>query len=98
MPKIRGGGKKKSTLVGCKVNESLLNRIDTMLEQEPAPFASRAEFLHTLIAEFFGREEQKALQKQAILEFIRSDPDIVAAIRERALAILSEELSATRDE
>jgi hypothetical protein len=68
-----------------------------MLDQEPAPFASRAEFLHTLIAEFFGRAEQKALQKQAILEFIRTDPDILTAIRERALAILSEDLeSATK--
>ncbi|WOX55045.1 hypothetical protein R6Y95_06105 [Methanoculleus palmolei] len=99
MPKIKGGGKKGSTLVGCKVNEELLNKIDTMLDQEPAPYASRAEFVYTLIAEYFGKDEQRKLEKEALIVFIKTDPDIADAIRERALAILSEDLkSATQDE
>jgi len=99
MPKIKGGGKEGSTAVVCRVNEEYLNKIDSMLEKRPAPFASRSEFLYTLIVDYFGKEERKAIEIKALLELIRTDPDIAAAIRERALEILSEDpKSATRDE
>lgn len=93
MPKIAGGGKGDSTLVGCKVNDVYLSKIDAMLENRPAPFASRSDFVYSLIVDYFGKEEAKERQKEAILEFIRNDPDIKQAIRSRAMEILAADLA-----
>lgn len=91
MAVIKGSGKGK--LIGCRVNEEYQRKIDTILSGENSPFSSQADFVYTLIIEYFERERVERIQKETILEFIKNDPDVKKAIRDRAIEILSADLA-----
>lgn len=91
MGAIKGSG--KDNLIACRVNDDCLEKIDNMLSRDKPPYGSRADFLVALIIEYFERERVERMQKEALLEFIKNDPDIKQAIRDRAIEILSADLA-----
>lgn len=85
MPKISGAGKKDNNLIATRVNDLYKQKIDDMLNGDKPPFSSRSEFLYTLIVDYFAKDDQKEVTKDALVEFIENDPDIIIALKKRIM-------------
>lgn len=96
MGAIKGSG--KDNLIACRVNDDCLEKIDNMLSRDKPPYGNRADFLVALITEYFERDRVERIQKETILEFIKNDPEIKHAIRERAIEILTTDLAEAKKE
>ncbi|WFN37630.1 hypothetical protein L1994_04370 [Methanomicrobium antiquum] len=77
----------------ARLNAEYEKKLRDYLSREDCPYSSQADFLSNLIINFFAEEEAKARQKEILIDFIKNDSDIAAAILERAIVLLSQDLN-----
>lgn len=85
MPKISGNGKKDNNLIATRVNDLYQDKINALLSREDSPFSSRSDFLYTLIVDYFSKEDQKSVTKEALIDMIENDPQILIALKKRMM-------------